>query len=238
MLLAAACKLKLVRNIAIGDIHGSIIALRILLAALDLVNDRLIFLGDYIDRGPDSRQVLATLLELSANQNHVFLRGNHDEWLLRGRTEKRWFKTWVAEGVGGRETLKSYGASSFDLSALSLIPDQHFDFLERTRLFFQTDYEIFVHASLSWQEPEENDPQQLLWRSFEEVTPHPSGKRIICGHTSQPNGLPLDNDYAVCIDTFCYSTGWLSALDVYSEEVVQANNQGETRRFLLSEMPH
>lgn len=211
------------RNIAIGDIHGSVTALRTLLASLDLVNDRLIFLGDYIDRGPNSQQVIATLLELSANENHVFLRGNHDEWLIRARNDKRWFRSWLGEGVGGKETLKSYGATPFDFSALSLIPDQHFSFLDRTRLFFQTDYEIFVHASISWQEPEDNDPQQLLWHSFEEITPHPSGKRIICGHMAQADGLPADKDYAVCIDTYCYGTGWLSALDVDSDEVVQAN---------------
>lgn len=144
---------------------------------------------------------------------------------------------WLGEGVGGKETLKSYGASCFDPSALSLIPDEHFAFLESTRLFFQTDYEIFVHASLSWQEPEDNDRQQLLWHSFNDITPHPSGKRVICGHTAQRTGLPLDNDYAVCLDTYCYGTGWLSALDVGADEVFQANNQGETRRFPLGEVP-
>jgi serine/threonine protein phosphatase 1 len=164
-------------------------------------------------------------------------RGNYDEWLLRARTEKRWFKTWIGEGVGGRDTHISYGTASRDVSMLSLIPDEHFAFLERTRLFFKTDYEIFVHASLSWQEPEDTDPQQLLWRSFSDITPHPSGRRIMCGHTSQPNGLPLDKHYAVCIDTLCSGTGWLSALNVDSDEVIQANNQGQTREFLLGESP-
>jgi serine/threonine protein phosphatase 1 len=224
-------------NIAIGDVHGSIAALRSLLSVLNPQADRLIFLGDYIDRGPHSREVIESLIALSSNHNHIFLRGNHDEWLLRARTEKRWFKTWVAEGVGGRETLSSYGASSFDVLALSLVPDEHFDFLESTRLFFQTDYEIFVHASLSWQEPEETDPQQLLWRSFHDITPHPSGKRVICGHTSQTSGLPLYTDYAVCIDTCCYETGSLSALNVDTDEVIQADDQGQTRRFLLCEKP-
>jgi serine/threonine protein phosphatase 1 len=225
------------RNIAIGDIHGSAVALHTLLETLNVADDRLIFLGDYIDRGPQSQQVLATLLELSANQNHIFLRGNHDEWLLRARTEKRWFKTWLGDGVGGKETLRSYGASAFDVTALSLIPEAHFDFLESTRLFFQTDYEIFVHASISWQEPEDNDPQQLLWPFFNDIAPHPSGKRIVCGHTSQPRGLPFDKGYAVCIDTYCYGGGWLTALIVDSNEVIQANQQGQIRQFLLGEPP-
>ena len=229
------------RTLAIGDIHGSLGAFRALRASLNLADDRLIFLGDYIDRGPESRQVLETLLDLSSNPHHVFLRGNHDQWLLRARKEKRWFKTWIGEGVGGKETLRAYGASSFEVSALSLIPDEHFAFLEGTRLFFQSDSEIFVHASLGWQEPQETDAKQLLWHSFYDITPHPSGKRVICGHTAQPSGLPLDHGYAVCIDTLSSSTGalsgWLSALDVDSDEVLQANQQGQTRRFLLGESP-
>jgi serine/threonine protein phosphatase 1 len=223
------------QNIAIGDIHGSVDALRTLLNLLDIERDRLIFLGDYIDRGPHSRQVLDVLEALASNPNHVFLRGNHDEWLLRARRDKRWFKTWVGEGVGGRETLRSYGASSFDLAALDLVPEQHFAFLEQTRLFFQTEYEIFVHASLSWLEPEETDPQQLLWRPFEEIAPHPSGKRVICGHTKQPGGVPRDNDYAVCIDTLTVSTGWLSALNVETNWVTQADSEGRTRQFALGD---
>lgn len=222
-------------NIAIGDIHGSPVALRTLLESLNLRDNRLIFLGDYIDRGPGSSQVLETLLELSSDPKHVFLRGNHEEWLLNARTEKRWFNTWLGAGVGGKATLTSYGAASFDAAALSLIPEEHFEFLEGTHLFFQTETEIFVHASLSVQKPEENDIQQLLWHSFEEIAPHPSGKRIICGHTSQPGGVPTDNGHAVCIDTIW--SGWLSALNVEIDEVIQANNQGQTRRFILGQLP-
>lgn len=224
-------------TLAIGDIHGSLTALRVLLGELDVERDQLVFLGDYIDRGPDSREVLQTLIDLSADSRHVFLRGNHDDWLLRARAEKSWYKSWISEGVGGKETLRSYGATAFDISALSLIPEEHFAFLDRTRLYFQTDYEIFVHASISWQEPEENDARDLLWPSFDDINPHPSGKRIICGHTSQPNGLPADKDYAVCIDTYAYAGGWLTALNVDTDEVVRADNNGETQRFSLRQRP-
>lgn len=222
---------------AVGDVHGCIAALCMLLATLKPEENRFIFLGDYIDRGPSSREVIEELIKLAANANHVFLRGNHDEWILRARTEKRWFKTWVADGVGGKDTLRSYGATSFDILALSHVPEAHFRFLESTRLYFQTDKDIFVHASISWMEPENTDAQQLLWRSFGDILPHPSGKRVICGHTSQPNGLPHDKGYAVCVDTFCYQTGWLTALNVDTNEVMQANNHGQTRRFLLGDFP-
>ena len=76
------------RTLAIGDIHGFSGALETLLGVLNPDKDQLIFLGDYIDRGPDSRGVLERLIELSQNPNHVFLRGNHDDWMLRAREPK------------------------------------------------------------------------------------------------------------------------------------------------------
>ncbi len=224
------------RTLAIGDIHGFPDTLNTLLDFVAPANDRLIFLGDSIDRGPDSRAVLEKLVELSANPNHVFLRGNHDEWLLQSRTEKSWFKSWLGAGVGGRWTLHSYGATTFwghTQAMLQLIPESHWNFLERTRLFFETDTHIFVHASISGKPPEENTPEELLWPTFDAIKPHPSGKRIICGHTSQPDGLPADAGYAVCIDTFCSVEGWLTAFDVDSNEVFQANERGQTRQFAL-----
>lgn len=223
------------RTLAIGDIHGFSRTLETLLDFVAPENDRLIFLGDYIDRGPNSRQVIEKLIELSDNPNHVFLRGNHDEWLLESRFDKEWFKSWLGLGVGGKETLRSYGAASFSPSMLLLIPQEHFDFLESTRLFFETDSHIFVHGSISWKPPEENSADELLWPTFDTLNPHPSGKWIICGHTSQPSGLPAVKDYATCIDTFCSGNGWLSALDVESFEVFQANEEGQTRQFSLAE---
>ncbi|RYX83302.1 serine/threonine protein phosphatase [bacterium] len=225
------------RTLAIGDIHGFSSTLENLLdfIAFDSDNDRLIFLGDYIDRGPNSRQVIEKLVELSANPKHIFLRGNHDEWLLEAYKDNSWFKSWLGWGVGGKETLRSYGAASFSPAILSLIPQSHFDFLESTRLFFETDDYIFVHASISWKPPEENSADELLWPTFEQLRPHPSGKTVICGHSSQSLGIPANKDYGICIDTFCSGEGWLSAFDVESFDVFQANKQGETRQFNMSE---
>ncbi len=225
------------RTLAIGDIHGFFNALNTLLGMLNPDEDRLIFLGDYVDRGPDSRGALDQLIALSKNPNHVFLRGNHDEWMLRARTEKRWFKTWIGDGVGGKETLRSYGASSFKSSAMDLVPPTHWQFLEGTRLFFENDSHLFVHASLSWQVPEDTDSQVLLWRSVHDIVPQQNGKRVVCGHTPQPSGLPLDLGFAVGIDTFCSGTRWLSALDVESNEVFQSRENGDTRRFVLGAVP-
>ena len=225
------------RTLAIGDIHGCKMALETLLDSLELCeDDRLIFLGDYVDRGPDSRGVLEKLIELGANPRHVFLRGNHDDWMLRARGEYRWFNSWVGEGIGGRESLESYGATSINLAALSLIPAAHWDFLARTQLYFETTSAIFVHAAITSYNADLSDSHSMMWRSFWDNAPHLSGKRIVCGHTAQTSGVPGNQGFAVCIDTFCGGPGgWLSALDVGSNEVFQANQNGETRRFYLGE---
>lgn len=75
----------------------------------------------------------------------------------------------------------------------------------------------------------------LYWARFEGVTPHCSGKTMVCGHTSQKTGLPRDLGYAVCIDTHAYG-GWLSCLDIGTGDVWQASHGGKTRRFTLSDL--
>ncbi|PQV64360.1 serine/threonine protein phosphatase 1 [Abditibacterium utsteinense] len=214
------------RILAIGDVHG---CSRALDALLELVaprdEDTLVFLGDYIDRGPDSRGVLERLIGLSKRPDFVALRGNHDLWMINARYQKRWFRSWLGAGVGGAETLKSYGAQNLDV-----IPDSHWKFLESLRPFYETEKFLFTHASLDGNLPLENQSEEwLFWRRASEATPHFSGKTLICGHTSQENGVPLDLGHAICIDTEAYGGGWLSCLDVEALYLYQANQNGETR---------
>ena len=218
------------RLFAIGDIHGCRVALDALLGSLQLCDeDRLVFLGDYVDRGPDSRGVLERLIELEATGRHVFLRGNHEAWMLNARVNRKWLQSWWE--VGGMETIASY-----DALTLKEIPEAHWAFLERTRLFFETQAHIFVHGA-SDEGPVETTPEYvLLWRRIHDIPPHPSGKRVICGHTSQKSGRPLDRDFAVCIDTFAHGDGWLTALEVSCDEVFQANDLGQTRQGSLDEL--
>ncbi len=77
----------------------------------------------------------------------------------------------------------------------------------------------------------------MMWGNWSQIGAHPSGDRIIVGHSAQRSGLPLDRGFAVCIDTYCYGGGWLTALDVWSDEVFQANEAGQMRRFKLGEAP-
>ena len=218
------------RILAVGDVHGCLTALETLLELVELQpDDALIFLGDYIDRGPNSRGVLERLIELSARDNTIFLRGNHEAWLLRAQFERSWFDSW--QGVGGEETLISYGAF-----AVADLPDAHLEFINNTKMFTQNESHIFVHAAISGKPPHENREEQLLWGKFNQIKLHPSGKRVICGHSAQRNGVPNNSSHAVCIDTFCYGGGWLSALDVAANRVWQSNEAGETRVGWLGEL--
>ena len=218
------------RTYAVGDIHGCTHALDTLLEFLPLrPQDTLIFLGDYVDRGPDSMQVLVSLIELrDSRPNTVFLRGNHDLWMVKARDELEWFRSWLSRGVGGRQTLESYGGAAH-------IPAEHFAFLEiDCRDFYETDTEIFVHGALEHDLDLEFQVEEwLLWARVTDMQPHFSGKRVICGHTSQKNGLPLDLEFAVCVDTWCHGDGWLSALCTQTGEVFQSNKNRQTRKISL-----
>jgi len=218
------------RLFAIGDIHGCLTELNTLLASLELgAQDRLVFLGDYVDRGPDSRGVLERMIELEQEERHIFLRGNHEAWMMVARTNFSMFASWWE--VGGLETMDSYNTRD-----LHDIPESHWKFLERTRLFWESEDHIFVHGASGSGPLEATGEQWLLWNRIYNIEPHPSGKRVICGHTKQKNGRPLDREFAVCIDTGAYANGWLTAFEVNSDEVYQASDSGRTRSGTLDEM--
>ncbi len=212
------------RTLAIGDVHGCLTALDTLLESVNLqADDTLIFLGDYVDRGPDSSGVLHRLLELSTRDKTIFLRGNHDLWMERAQDDRQWFTSWFHPGVGGIATLNSYGN-------LTDVPLSHWEFLDNLVEYYETDTEIFVHGAVDAElEMLDQHQQVLLWDRIDNQAPHFSGKRIICGHTSQKSGLPLDIGHAVGIDTFCHGGGWLTALDVTTNRFWQANERGATR---------
>ena len=97
---------------------------------------------------------------------------------------------------------------------------------------WETETEIYVHANLEPGVPFEDQSDQVLrWQHLTgRETRHPSGRRIICGHTPQPNGLPSVRDGWVCIDTFAYGGMYLTAVDMETNEMYQANQAGQTRK--------
>ncbi len=182
-------------------------------------------MGDYINRVPDSRGVLEKLIELSHLCRLVPLLGNHEQMLLEA-TAGIHPTTWL--GMGGLATLDSYGPGR----DLSLIPEDHLEFLEGCLDFHETESHIFVHANYDPDSPMTEQPVSMLrWESLRDGIPdlHVSGKTVIVGHTSQKSGEILDLGHLKCIDTYCYGGGWLTALDVRTGEVWQTNQRGELR---------
>ncbi len=216
------------RTLAIGDIHGCHNALTALLREVrPTITDQVLFLGDYIDRGPDSRGVIETLLKLQSQCKTVFLRGNHELMMLDARESFLKADIWL--GCGGFETLVSYGVE-LDGNWVAAISETHWLFFERTVRFFETVNQIFVHGCLDPDLDLNDQPDWILfWEYFESMRKHKSGKRVVCGHTPQPLGLPRKTDYAVCIDTAAVYGAWLTCLDVDSNEYWQANEKGEIR---------
>jgi serine/threonine protein phosphatase 1 len=214
------------RTIAIGDIHGCDRALEGLLMSLaPEPTDTLIVLGDVIDRGPDSKRCIEVLLNLREHCRLILIKGNHEEMLLSAVAGGDWAEGWAS--YGGKETLQSYGN-------LRSIPKEHLQFMRNALDYQETDTEIFVHAGIDPSVPlDSQSVWALRWERFAPERGNPPGdKRLICGHTAQPGGLPVIADRWICIDTGAYLQGGrLTGLDVTSGLVYQTN-QAETLQLV------
>jgi len=218
------------RIYAIGDIHGRADLLKETFSRIDTdrnagVSPRTIevYLGDYIDRGPDSREVLNMLIERADRYEAVFLKGNHEDFVLQFLSNPRLFASWSK--LGGLETLRSYGlqpartrtvnqqtalARAFDAQ----LPPLHRDFLRRLEVFFVCGDFFFVHAGirpgLALNRQRETD---LIWIREEFLTYEgPIEKMIVHGHSPVPAVEFRAN--RINIDTGAYATGRLSCLRI------------------------
>ena len=216
------------RTISVGDIHGCSTALAALIAAIDpRAEDTVVMLGDYVDRGIDSRGVLDLLIELQSRCHLVTILGNHDEMLLAARRDRVSFRRWIEFG-GGTTTLDSFG----DCGRMSLIPAAHFSFLERCVPHYEIETHFFVHASYKSDLPlNQHDGHTLRWRSLLEgvPAPHRNGKVAVVGHT--PQAEVLDLGHLLCIDTGCGLGGVLTAVEVTTGQTWQVDERGRERDF-------
>lgn len=228
---------------AIGDVHGRADLLAPLLQEVLTERDGegrppiLVFLGDYVDRGPNSRLVVDVLAQLSRLPDVAahFLRGNHDQALLDFLKDPSAGPDWC--DFGGRETLASYGVAppidrgtpaaweNLRMALAAALPAEHLNFLRELKMAYELGDYFFAHAgarpgvSLAAQ-----TEQDLLWirqpflkdrRAF--------AKMIVHGHT------PTQEAYAdhrrICVDTGAYATGVLSAvrLEGLQRELVQVH---------------
>ena len=207
----------------IGDIHGCHRSLRQLLARVGDQADRLVFLGDYIDRGPACQQVVETLLELRRNRpDTVFLRGNHECMLmeaLRGRNLDLFL------AAGGRRTLASYSIDPDRGGGPADLPDAHLAFLTSLPLLHQDDNGIYVHAGI---EPGRHLSLQssdwCLWVRDRFIRACLDLDRpVIFGHT--PFTAPLVLADKIGIDTGAVYGGRLTALLLPERRFIQVNGE-------------
>lgn len=228
---------------AIGDIHGHLRPLQQLLEALSInAKDQLVFLGDYIDKGPQSYQVLECLIQFKKTHPHtVFLRGNHEQWLLNWLYSRD--DTFLY--LGGRQTLQSYfreakrecpDEAPSPREFLDVLPSSHLSFLDHTRLFYEHLSAVFVHGGLNPQRRElkSQSPFDLLMahRDFFKAREYP--KPVVVGHSSteifgctRPVILPSG---IIMVDTSCDRTGRLSAVEITSRQFCQVDAKGHVLR--------
>lgn len=211
------------RILAIGDIHGCSDRLSLLLdrIRIDPLVDTPIFLGDYLDRGPDARGVIDTLLDLKKTcPNLICLQGNHESmflnYYLRGQDEELFLCN------SGRTTLDSYGLTLADARAGVGFPERHLDFLASLPLSHETDEYFFVHAGLRPGIPiARQHPEDLLWIRHEFIDSRwDFGKTIVFGHT--PLSKPLIKRNRIGIDTGAVYGGALTCIELPSRTIHQA----------------
>lgn len=229
------------KTFAISDIHGHYDELMALMEKLPLnpKKDRMVFLGDFVDRGPKTKEVVQQLIDWKKKYPHwVVLKGNHEDMLIDALKETHpvygdyymWFEQ------GGFETKKSYmkELNAYEMSIASLqdeMPQEHLDFMASLPLFFQDDDYIYVHGGIKpGLQPWETEPFDLLWLRDEFIySDYDWGKKVIFGHTTATirkddkivgfKTIRMDNkigiDTAICSPS---GTGKLTAIELPIEK--------------------
>jgi serine/threonine protein phosphatase 1 len=223
------------RVYAIGDVHGRADLLANLFARIDadlqgrpIQHSMHVLLGDYIDRGPDSRRVLDLLIGRRKSHNVIPLKGNHEQCALNVLRDPSFLVQW--KSIGGLNTILSYGVipkwsddfesmSAVALAFTSNLPEPHRRFLQGLPLSFTCGDFFFVHAGarpgIRLQEQSEHD---LLWIR-EDFLLHEEdfGKVVVHGHT--PHLEPEIRPNRINIDTGAYATGRLTCLVLEKDEM-------------------
>lgn len=217
------------RRFAISDIHGCLQSFRALLDKIGLVQgDQLYLLGDFIDRGPDTKGVMELVLGLEPSGVSGFnLMGNHEYAFLRALKEPGFSAAWL-RNYGGEATIASYGG-------FQNIPESHLEWMQSLPLFLEPEGYFMVHAGLDFRLPDplEDEMGMLYLRDwYENLNREWLGDRILVhGHTPVPKeqilqqrdnlaALPVLNIDAGCV----YAgrrpgLGYLCALDLESQEL-------------------
>ena len=207
----------------VGDIHADHVRLLALLEVLG--GRRLVFLGDYVDRGPGSREVVKVLLDIRSREpNTVFLSGNHEIGVLAFLAGRLSFLEYA--WMGGLSTIRSYiGQANNNVLTefVAAMPRPHFEFLSSCKPFFETEQFVASHAGI--------DPARPASRELADTVlgRHPAlfhtdvrlSKLVICGHYLQAAQKPFVSNNVICLNTGCGTIeGPLTAL-LYPEMTFQ-----------------
>ncbi|CAN5396663.1 metallophosphoesterase family protein [soil metagenome] len=210
------------RRFVVSDIHGCAKTFNeLLFNQLHIEEiDSLYLLGDYVDRGPDSKGVLDIIIELSENKYKVFpLRGNHEQFMFNSFLGPKLHQFWLE--CGGHQTLQSFKAATiFD------IPSQYIDFLESLVYYIELEDFLLVHAGFNFSEgkPFQDLEAMMMIRNYKVDRRYIGNKKIIHGHTPIPlyeikKNLKDEDLMAINLDAGCvykntFGLGNLLALDL------------------------
>lgn len=206
---------------AVGDVHGRRdlleLAFEAIAAHAGARPHRVVMLGDYVDRGPDSAGVIERLMRRARAGDLVCLKGNHEDMMLRAVAgEDGALRSWLWNG--GQETLKSYGARTDD-DLRRAIPAAHLRWFAALPLTAADPYRVFVHAGLEPEVPlDAQDEARLLWirGPFLAASAEAFAAHIVHGHTPQWEGKPDAGEpellgHRTNLDTGAWATGVLTA---------------------------
>ncbi len=223
---------------AIGDIHGCSSELSSLLSKIDInKNTLVVFLGDYVDRGPNSRGVIDQILELQKKCEVVTLMGNHEAMFLDFLERPESVGAGLFVLNGGTATLSNY----YDDNGAFLIPREHLAFLHQLKVFHQTEHHFFVHAGVPAKKKLNDldptvDREVCLWtrNPFLNST-EDWGKLVVHGHTPVLN--PEIRPNRVNVDSGCVYGGLLSAYDCTNKRIISVPRLSQNKEVLYPRDP-
>ena len=233
------------RIYAVGDIHGCldlltemVARIRADLAARPHPHPLIVFLGDYVDRGPDSRGVIEALIALKAGDiPTAFLLGNHDRYVQAYLRDPDWYDLtyhWLADNLGGNRTLASYGIEGASPARPSVtrdpfaaaFPASHAAFLDSASLWIRHGGYVFAHAGADAGVPlAEQDPEDLIWIREPFLTSTADfGFKVVHGHTI---GKAVEHHAnRIAVDTGAFRTGILSCVVLEGSDVLLLGPKG------------
>lgn len=231
------------RIFVVGDIHG---CYKELLALWKILNedlgigpekDLLVFLGDYVDRGPNVKGVVDILLHIKALlPDTIFLRGNHEEMFMVYINEGKFSSNRSYHNCGGIETIRSYGFPIAELSeryfTFNDLAPGHRDFYESLIDMVVTSHYIFVHGGIDPDKPlHKQSDIDIMWSRYFEGRPHDFEQTVVYGHTPCSEYPHLHLPHYINMDTGCVFGGYLSCLELRSMIVYQVEEGGDNTRI-------